>query len=373
MRPGTILNNYVTKNLIIALSLTIFITTFVGMVGVIGKLFRIISGGEMSIHTVLLFMLYNTPKLLCYTLPIGLLVATVLVFNRMSADNEVTALRASGVSLLQICAPVVLLAIVISGLAWWLQFEQAPRYAYRARELASDQAVANPVMLLEPNQLVNLSPDSGFNVLIGNKEGNVIHDVHIFQEDEKTGILTENITAQSGRISVDKAAQTMMITLENAMIVSIDPEQPDDPKRIKADSWSQKLDYGQTLNRKPVVRKEKEMTLKQLLAWITMTTTNGGKVAHYDVQEFMLELHKRAAWALSPFTFILIGVPLGLQIARRETSAGLVLSVAIAAAYYIPMVIFSESMSEKLNPHIWMWGWNLGLQAAGILLMWRRR
>ena len=118
------------------------------------------------------------------------------------------------------------------------------------------------------------------------------------------------------------------------------------------------------------------------MAWIVMTTAEGGSVAHYKLETFLVELHKRAAWSLSPFTFILIGIPMGLQIARRETSAGLIGAVVIAALYYIPMVLFSETMPATFvlpglnwTLHSWyfMWALNFVLQGVGLTLLWRRR
>jgi len=96
-------------------------------------------------------------------------------------------------------------------------------------------------------------------------------------------------------------------------------------------------------------------------------------VAHYKTEDFMIELHKRAAWAISPFTFILIAIPLGLQMARRETAAGLVGCEVAAALYYIPMVIFGETLKPQYHPEYYMWGLNLGLQTLGIILLWRKR
>jgi len=369
MKPVSILNSYITKNLVIALLMTIFISTFVGLIGVVSKLFRMISGGDGS-DIMFYFVAYNMPKLLCYTLPIGILVATVLTFNRMSADNEITALRASGISLLQIISPVILLAIIISGISWWLNFNVAPEYTAKARVMAKSQAYKNPVMLLQPGKPFAMFP--GYYILIGGKKDTKIEDIHIYVQDKK-GNLTQNITATHGEISVDPVTQTMTLILEETTIAKIDPNNPKNIDRLLAGRWQQSFNYGKAANRKPVVMKCKYMSLKQLLAWVSMTTANGGKLAHYRVEEFMIELHKRAAWSITPFTFILIAIPLGLQMARRETAAGLVGCVVVAALYYIPMVLFSETIKPKYHPEYFMWGLNLGLQGLGIVLLWRKR
>ena len=141
-----------------------------------------------------------------------------------------------------------------------------------------------------------------------------------------------------------------------------------------ADTFTYPLpNIAKAANRKPVVLRAKYMNMKQLLAWVTMTTANGGKFGDYELHDFMIELHKRAAWAISPFTFILIAIPLGLQMARRETAAGLVGCVVAAALYYIPMTIFGETLKPEYHPEYFMWALNLGLQVLGIGLLWRKR
>ena len=171
-----ILNRYISKNLLLALALTIAVAMFAGILAVLGKLFRV-AGGHVPLELLLLFVWYNVPNVFCYILPLGVLVATVLVFNRMSADNEVTALRASGVSLLQIIAPVVLLAMLISGLCAWLQFSVSPMAGRRARWLLKEQLLENPIALLNENSDIEIF--TGYRILIGAKHGTKMEDVHI--------------------------------------------------------------------------------------------------------------------------------------------------------------------------------------------------
>ena len=362
-----ILHRYVYGQMLLAFGLTIFITTFVGVLALLPKLFDVIAEG-VTVQWTLLFLLYNLPNILCYTLPIGLLVAAVLVFNRMSADNEVMALRASGVGLLQLTAPAVLLALAVSGVCWWLRFEVAPECWLRAQSIAKAEALKNPVALFAE------SPDAvffkGFFIMHGGRVGrNGLKDVNIFVQDLKTGELRDTITARRGEFEANTANSTLILTLHDATVVSLDPEDPQKPsQRTVAAEWRKEIDYAQHLNSRPLVRRTGEMTMSQLFSWLQIMTAQGRPVGPY-----LIELHWRAAWAVSPFTFILIGIPLGLQIARRETLAGIIGCVGAMAAYYIPMSLLSTAVPEGLHPELMMWALNLGFQTAGLALLWRRR
>jgi lipopolysaccharide export system permease protein len=370
MRIISTLNLHVTRNLVTALAMTIFIATFVGLIGVVGQFLGMLSsGGTGGMSLIFVFVWLNMPKLLCFTLPIGILFATVLTFNRMSADNEITALRASGISLLQIVSPIILLAIMISGLCWWLQFDVAPSYSAKAYLMAKQKSLQDPVALLEPHKPFAMFP--GYTILIGGKEGNRIEDVHIYIENKEFE-LVQNVTAHHGRITVDQVTQVLYLELTDAVITQLDPKDPSKVQPLYG-NWKKAFQYGRSYNKRLVVPKEKYMNLKQLMTWVSLTTAEGGQLAYYKTEQFMIQVHKRAAWAISPFTFILIAIPLGLQMSRRETSAGLVGSIVIAALYYIPMALFSETMKPEHHPEYYMWGMNLGLQAMGLVMLWRKR
>ncbi len=360
-----ILNRYVGKHLLIALALTIAIATFAGVLAVLGKLFRL-AGGNVPLRILLLFVWYNVPNIFCYILPLGVLMATVLLFNRMSSDNEVTALRASGVSLLQIIAPVILLGVLISGLCAWLQFSVSPTAKRRAKWLLKEQLLENPIALLNENSAIEIF--KGYRILIGAKRGTEVADVHIVVQDPKTGRLKENITARAGEITVDKAAQIMLLKLKNATIVRIDPDDPNKTQRIIGKRCEFELPYARHMNRKPLIHRVQELPISQLCARMQLLAATGEDRSHC-----FLELHWRAVWALAPFTFILIGIPLGLQIARHDNYSGLAGSVVVAVCYYIPIMLFSETMPPRLHPELFMWLPNLLLQAVGLILLWRRR
>ncbi|MCH2175943.1 MAG: LptF/LptG family permease [Lentisphaeria bacterium] len=359
------INLYIGKQVTLVFVLAVLISTAIGLLGASGKIIRVMQSAE-DVQLILQFVWLMLPKLLSFILPISLLLAVVLVFNRLSADREITALRASGVSIFQIIAPLILLGVLVSGFCWYLRFYLVPKYYTQAKLVSKGQVVENPMNLIRENSQIELHP--GFFIIVGSKKDDVMYDVQIFQLSDDQKQLLSNITAESGTVSVDPVLQTMKIILYNVTTISFDKDKHGESNRIWAKTQTFQIKFGDVENKKRLVERPKYMTLSQLFVWIQMLSS-----ADKDYSKHMKELNKRAAWALSPLTFLLIGIPLGLQIARKETSASIVGSVAMAAFYYVAMALTSETIDSKYHPEIFMWIFNIGLQIAGLFLIWKKR
>jgi lipopolysaccharide export system permease protein len=363
-----ILDRHICWELLVTFVLTIIVSTLVGVLGVVPKA---VTAEGAGLHMVGMVMLYSMPKILCYTLPIGLLVSVVLVFNRMSADNEISAMRASGITLLQIITPVVLSAIAISATGWYLWFSVSPNASLEAKLLMKEVAFNDPVKLIAGNTSSEVL--QGFYLMHGGQIGkDRLKDVTIYMQDRKTGKLLESISAKEAQIRVNKQAQSITLILHDFKTTRFDHSNPERaPQYPQAKVFEQEISYARHSNKKPLVRREKEMTIKQLFAWIKFLRADGR-----DHWKHSIQLHWRAAWALSPFTFILIGIPLGLQIARRENYAGIVGCLGVMAVFYIPMVLLGDTLPRRWSPQlciVLMWVINLSLQALGLTLLVRKR
>src|SRR2546429_667763 len=124
-----IIDRYVGANV---LSTAFFGVAVLSLVLVLGNLFKelldvLINNPDVPLGTVLSFMALVLPFSLTFTIPWGFLTALLLVFGRLSADNELIALKANGVSITRICLPVFALGLVLTGVCFWINIEVAPR------------------------------------------------------------------------------------------------------------------------------------------------------------------------------------------------------------------------------------------------------
>jgi lipopolysaccharide export LptBFGC system permease protein LptF len=334
------------------------------------KVFELLNRG-VPLNTLLLFVLYRTPEMLTYAIPLALLCATVLVFSKLSADNEIDAMRACGISLWQIISPALLLSIVLSAVCLYLQASVAPRWRYAADQLKRGEGIRNPLVMLEPGTPVEFP---GHLVRIGRREGNRLYDVDIYVFDEKDGSLIMDISAANGSLEVDEDARELRFVLKNAQWSSAlrdsadtEPDIGDETTasanmaRISSDEVELVFDYGTRLDSKRLSRKLKYMDFSMVFARIYCD------LPHTDTTRHYVQLHTRMALALSPFAFILIGIPFGIRTRRSETSIGLLLSFGLALGFYV-FVILADSLKTRpqMHPEMLVWIPNVTYQLAGL-------
>ena len=358
------LNWYIARDLLINTFLAVGILTFVMVSGNLFKVFELVA---KCISPVVFgkFILLIVPEMLRYTIPLSLLTGTVLLFSRLSADNEITAMKASGVSLWQIIAPALALAGVLSGLCFWLATSVGPRCRYAAEQLMKTEAVRNPLALIEPGGFREIP---GYLIRVGVKDGDMLGDIHILAVDRKTGRPTTDITARRGRVRQDEERRVLNLQLEDATFATINLDGTvveDDGQavdRVAMSSIDLPIEYGAKLDAKPVTRKLKYMDFQSMLARIYFDTGTGENVTpHY------VALHKRMSMALSPISFLLIGIPFAIRNRRSETSIGLLLSLFLGFGFYVFLVL-TDTMKDQtaFHPEFLVWLPNVLYQGGGL-------
>jgi len=145
----------------LAVIMFVFITKFIAQY--IGKIF----GKGLSYGTILEFIYLNLAWMLALAVPMSVLVASLMAFGRLSADNEITILKTSGISLYQIIRPVMAAAIIITLIMIWYNDSVLPEFNHRARLLYYSISQKKPTLQLEEGIYLNLN---NFNILVEDVE-----------------------------------------------------------------------------------------------------------------------------------------------------------------------------------------------------------
>ena len=143
---------YLTRQMLATLGMTVFVFTLVLMLGnFIKEVLQLMIKREATLAVTLHAIGLLIPYALAF-LPIGMLTAALLVFGRLSAERELTAAQASGISLISLVAPVLVLSVFVGALCAWLNCEIAPSYRMAYKELLYHAGLSRPGNLLESNE-----------------------------------------------------------------------------------------------------------------------------------------------------------------------------------------------------------------------------
>ncbi len=358
-----ILNVYVTKNFLSTGFVAIVVLTF-GLMGVnLIKIFEFMSRG-IPFSSASAFLFFLMPTAFSLTIPVSILVSVMLVFGRLSADNEITAMRACGISILQIISPIIIITFGLTCLCLYLQLELAPFFSSKAKDLIKGVGVMYPLAILEPGRPIEYE---NFNIYIDDRVGeNGLKDIQVFILSKDRTKVEQDITATKGRIEVDSEKEIMNIILENATVKIA--EANDEPPRITFSKEMEfGIDYGKNFNKMHIGEKPHFMTLKELFGSTKFMRGKGESTTKLEV-----ELNQRIALGLSPIAFLLLGLPLAIRTSRRETSVNLFLSVILAGAYFISIMIFQAfDTKPQYHPELLLWIPNIVYQAGGIYFLFK--
>src|SRR6201989_253153 len=140
-----LLDRAVSRELIVNVLFAIFVLSLVLIVGnILRKLLPLLVNHDVPVEYLITFIAYILPFSLVFTIPWGLLTAILLVFGRLSADNELIALRANGVSVTRICIPLAGIAIAATAICFWLNVSVAPAAQKKLRSTIFDMATRDP-------------------------------------------------------------------------------------------------------------------------------------------------------------------------------------------------------------------------------------
>ena len=355
------INLYILKAFMISFSMAIGLLTFFMMGSHIARdLDKFVTQG-LPISSVFEFAFCLIPIALTFTIPWAVLVAVMLVFGRLSADSEITAMRACGISILQIVSPVMIIAFLMMILCLYLQVEIGPPMLGTARKVATKTAINHPSAMFEPGVRVRYNNNI---IYIDDKEGEkIIKDVQVFTIADNDKIIRD-ITAHRGELLANKKLKTLTIALFDCNIVD---KKSNPPVRSFAKRFEFVIDYGTEMNRMEIGKRDKYMTLKELFGNIRIE-----KRFKRNTCDLEVELNQRIAFALAPIAFMLLGLPLAIRTSRRETSVGLFLSVILAGVFFLT-IILCESLTAypNLYPQYLLWLPNLTYQIVGATMIYK--
>lgn len=356
-----ILDKYILKELLgpFLFGVCTFTSLFIAS-SVLFRAAQYISQYGASYIDVAKMILFSLPEVINYTFPMSSLLATLIVFGKLSSNSEITAMKSGGISFWRLTAPVFVVAFCLSIFSVVFAEKVVPdaRTAYRNLVYYTIQG--------------NTKPPAQDHIVIKTTRGSEIERlIYARTFDEEQGVM-RGLTVEE----FDKSGNIVSIQTADHAVWG-------DGKWTLQDGISHEISKTSGLQRSmrfeeqilPVdvrprdvglsQKKPDQMTIKELKAQIEILSRQYLPVTIYEV-----EMYQRFTFPMASLLFAMIGTPLGIQPQRTTSSLGLGLSVVIIFLYYTVMTLSTAlGQGGALHPFIAAWLPNLICLGAGVYLM----
>ena len=356
-----LIDRFISRELLVNLAFAVAVFSLVLVIGnIFRKLLPLLVNQDVPAEYLFTFIAYVLPFSLIFTIPWGLLTAVLLVFGRLSADNELVALRSNGVSITRVCAPLALIAVIATAICLWLNVQVAPAAQQKLRSTILDLAARNPLALFGSDQVIDQFP--GRKIYIGRKEGNKLENIIVFETNAQA--MPMRVThARRGTLEADLPNQRLLMHLYEARYQQRDERNPGDLNRMR--DGINMVEGTLPISLQELYEREKRrlsrsaMSLEQLIEQLQSGEQK-------DQSSSRTEISKRFSFPFSCLAFALIAVPLGITAHRRETSMGFLISLVVAFSYFL-FIIMADTLREtpSMRPELLVWFPNVLFLAIG--------
>lgn len=351
-----ILRNYILKEFFHSFTLSIIVFTFVLLIGNIIQIANLVINKGVDLISVLKLFLYLVPWLLSFTIPIASLTAVILTFGRLSGDGELTAMKASGVSLYRMAFPVLMVGIIFSCASFIMNDQLSPNASFASRRVIKEIGIRRPTAILEEGTFIR-----GFEnyvIFIYEIRGNKLKNIRVYQPQE--GKPTRTIVAERGEINSIPEKNLIELKLFNGTSEEPSPTEPDSFYKLNFKTYYMTLDLSKVFKREKIQKKMREMTTNELRQEIHSFIAQ-----KIDTTPLFIEIYKKINLSMASFVLILMGIPLGIKAHRSEKSIGFGISLMLFAVYYgLFLGGIALSLKGTISP---LWGVSLPNVAFFIL------
>lgn len=358
-------DRYITRQVF---STALYGVLVLSVVLVLGNLFKEINellverGAPISFLGI--FILKLLPVSLVYTIPWGFLAAVLLVFGRLSSDQEINSLRSAGLSLPRIAAPVFLLGFALSLLCLWLNATVSPRSKGELKLMLYDTFKENPLRLLDPGVVQSRLKGQRIYIEARNSPKS-FQGFHAYElGDGSTGPWpTAYVYAREvASITPDKEVERLELKLGGVWLESRDQYGVlQQAPAGKIEPWVLPLETKKS--RRLKANRLDNDEISELLANPPDNLT-ADKLAEFDA-----ERTRRISFSFAPLALAFVGIPLGLAARRKETSSGSGMSLGVAVGYFLFFIIADETQGSNLAlTKFLLWLPNIVCLLLGILL-----
>jgi len=353
-----ILDKYILGQVIVMFLMGVFVfSTIIFASDVFTTLIKQIAKFGIPFKIALIMILLNIPSVIVMTIPMGVLLSTVMTLNKLSLSSEITVMRACGIGLNRIAKPIFIFAVIMSLSSFFINETIVPVMTKQSKDLALWALGQKNIPDGKQNFVFKELNDNG--VLkrlfyVGACEKKTLYNITVLDNSKDNTI--QILQARQGKTSPEGwhfehgAVYTIGNDLNTSLFETMD------------------VRFGLDLSRELNKNVAKEMNFAKLLKYLLKTS-----ISETDRQIYTIELFDKIALPLTTIVFVLVGVPLAITPPRVRYNRGFLFSILIIFAYYVVRAL-SISFGEAGSMPAFLAAWlpNIVLTIWGMWLYYRK-
>jgi len=350
-----IINTYIFKELLSPFSLGLLIFTFILLMNKVLKLMDLIVNKGVDISEVFALIVYLLPSFLVLTIPMSVLLAILIALGRFSADSEVVAMKASGISLYQMIPPFVVFCFIGFLFTNVLTLSLLPKGNAALKQQLVSFAKKNTTAGIEAGVFRDTFKDVVFYFNDYDRKTNLIKG--IFISDKRDPKQPAEISGEEAKLFFVEDDAKVLLRIFNGSLHRLN-KLSGEYQYLLFNTYELEVDLDVSTKKSRV--KYREMGLVDLLNALKKENASA---------KIGVEIQQRLAFPFACLVFGVLGLPLGVYWRRGGKAYGFVLSILIVFSYYI-LLSFGENLAknEHLSAFVGIWLPNVVFGLFGVFL-----
>jgi LPS export ABC transporter permease LptF/LPS export ABC transporter permease LptG len=353
-----LLDKYIGREVASHAALGLAVFTFVFFVPQLVRLMDLIVRHSGGLGTVLLIFLCSLTPVLAFTIPMAVLVGVLIGLGRLSADSEIVAIHASGISLRRLLVPIGWVALGCGFGTLILTFWLSPAAVRTLRSLEARVLASQAPFAVQPRVFDERFPH--LILYVQDVEAAATRWRGVFLAASGQNTTTDVTLADSAQVVVSPTDNQIELHLGNGSTHEYDPQEP---------SHYNVTTFGQSdipVDVSSGVAGPKSQTLSDAERSVSELLADNGP--HW--RDARVEFHRRIAFPAACLVFALLGVPIGVRPRRGGRAAGLILTLVLIGGYYFLFVTGAHMAQQgQIAPWIGIWAANIAAIFLGFLFL----
>ena len=395
MKPGSILDRYIFRELIPPFLIALFFFTFIFMITKLLEVMNLFVNYQAKLSVIVKVLVLSMPFFMGYAIPMSVMMGVLLAFLRMSSDNEIMAIKAGGGSYYRLLPPVLVFCVIGMILTSFMTIWAMPYGRTTADKMVFDNASASIERLITPRVFNDQIENTMIYVNHMDLKTKILEDVFVQDKRmlalnpskkgsatvEKSGIAT-TIIAPRGKVISEKSGAVARLRLYDGTIYTIDSDD-ESGHIVFFDTYDVVFDLLKLKEGVGTPTHREAMTIAQLLEFIKKTNiavaelgkkgfVAEAKYAKGTIQNAKMEIYRRVAMPFSCIALGFLAFPLGMYSVRSRRSFGLVIGLGCFVLYYLLTTAgWTFGESGAYPPLLAMWMPNIVIGLIAVYLFWR--